>query len=67
MKQYSKKLEIEIECKRLRRLIKLGRGHIMKEELIRMKRVLRRTGFISSGEIVEMKGGEFFILCWQKG
>jgi len=48
--------QVEEEYKATKRKVKLAQGHIMKEELKRMKRVLRRAGFISSKDIIEMKG-----------
>uniref|UniRef100_A0A7S3EI07 Helicase C-terminal domain-containing protein n=2 Tax=Rhodosorus marinus TaxID=101924 RepID=A0A7S3EI07_9RHOD len=56
LKLYKEREQIEEDLKATKRMVKLARGHIMKDELKRMKRVLRRAGFISHGDVVEMKG-----------
>eukprot|EP00180_Rhodochaete_pulchella_P002119 Plantae.Rhodophyta-Rhodochaete_pulchella.ctg32048.p1 GENE.Plantae.Rhodophyta-Rhodochaete_pulchella.ctg32048~~Plantae.Rhodophyta-Rhodochaete_pulchella.ctg32048.p1 ORF type:complete len:521 (+),score=98.02 Plantae.Rhodophyta-Rhodochaete_pulchella.ctg32048:46-1563(+) len=51
-----KKLALGVEMQAVKRAIDVGRGLILTEELKRMKRVLRRLGFVNAENIVEVKG-----------
>jgi len=53
---YRRKEQLEAEIKAVKRQIRLGQGLILREELKRMLRVLRRLGFINQENIVEKKG-----------
>lgn len=54
--QWQKKQAVVEKIKAVNLELKVARGIILKEELKRMKRVLRRLGFVSNGGIVEVKG-----------
>eukprot|EP00172_Hildenbrandia_rubra_P001234 Plantae.Rhodophyta-Hildenbrandia_rubra.ctg17817.p1 GENE.Plantae.Rhodophyta-Hildenbrandia_rubra.ctg17817~~Plantae.Rhodophyta-Hildenbrandia_rubra.ctg17817.p1 ORF type:complete len:524 (+),score=102.26 Plantae.Rhodophyta-Hildenbrandia_rubra.ctg17817:58-1572(+) len=56
MEAYNMRLELENEVKEVRKKVRLGRGLIFKDKLRRMKRVLRRLGFVSEDGVVEVKG-----------
>ncbi|EME28318.1 Superkiller viralicidic activity 2-like 2 [Galdieria sulphuraria] len=56
MDSYQRKEQILVEIKAVKRQIRLGQGLILREELKRMLRVLRRLGFINHENIVEKKG-----------
>eukprot|EP00871_Galdieria_phlegrea_P005458 jgi/Galph1/5913/GphlegSOOS_G4559.1 len=53
---YKKREEMETQLKAVRRQIRLGKGLILRDELKRMLRVLRRLGFINQENVVERKG-----------
>lgn len=54
--QWKKKQAVNEKIKVLKKELKLAKGIILKEELKRMKRVLKRLGFVNSDGIVEVKG-----------
>lgn len=56
MVDWKQKLTVNNHIREAKFKVKLGQGLLFKEELKRMKRVLRRLGFISDEGIVEVKG-----------
>lgn len=56
MAEWKRKLALSNMIREAKFKVKLGQGLIFKEELKRMKRVLRRLGFISEEGVVEVKG-----------
>eukprot|EP00177_Eucheuma_denticulatum_P007943 GFKZ01014460.1.p1 GENE.GFKZ01014460.1~~GFKZ01014460.1.p1 ORF type:complete len:1142 (-),score=197.75 GFKZ01014460.1:107-3121(-) len=56
MTQWQKKQDVMEKIKDVKKELKVARGIILKEELKRMKRVLRRLGFTNSEGVVEVKG-----------
>jgi ATP-dependent RNA helicase DOB1 len=53
---YCKKLALLEESRHYRKLVRESQAVLMKEELRRMKRVLRRLGFVSTEDVLEIKG-----------
>jgi len=56
MKAQKKKKRFSDELKEMQKTLRGQQGLILKEELGKMKRVLRRLDFISSEDVVEVKG-----------
>lgn len=56
MSQWRKKQTVVEKIKGVKKELKIARGIILKEELKRMKRVLRRLGFTNNDGVVEVKG-----------
>ncbi|CDF32268.1 superkiller viralicidic activity 2-like 2, putative [Chondrus crispus] len=56
MSQWRKKQGINDKVKAVKRELEIARGIILKEELKRMKRVLRRLNFTDNDSIVQVKG-----------
>lgn len=56
MSQWRKKQAVNDKVKALKKELEIARGIILKEELKRMKRVLRRLGFTDNEGIVQVKG-----------
>lgn len=56
LKAWKVKSALNDEVKEAKFKVKLGQGLIFKEELKRMKRVLRRLGFVTDDGVVEVKG-----------
>lgn len=54
--QWRKRKEKLEKIKQVKKDLKMAKGLILKEELKRMKRVLRRLGFTNSEGVVEVKG-----------
>ncbi|CAN8070872.1 unnamed protein product [Agarophyton chilense] len=55
-KQWTKRQQKNEEIKAVKHQLKIAKGIILKDELKRMKRVLRRLGFINNEDVVEVKG-----------
>jgi len=53
---YRERAAVEEQVRAARRAVKLSEGIIMKDELKRMKRVLRRLGFTDAENVVQIKG-----------
>eukprot|EP00168_Porphyra_purpurea_P010213 TRINITY_DN2512_c0_g1_i11.p1 TRINITY_DN2512_c0_g1~~TRINITY_DN2512_c0_g1_i11.p1 ORF type:complete len:962 (-),score=428.47 TRINITY_DN2512_c0_g1_i11:1427-4018(-) len=53
---YRSRAAVEEQVRAARRAVKLSEGIIMKDELKRMKRVLRRLGFTDAENVVQIKG-----------
>lgn len=56
MSRWRKKQAVNDKIKEVKKELKIARGIILKEELKRMKRVLRRLGFTNNEGVVEVKG-----------
>lgn len=56
MKRWRARVEVEKEVKAMKRELDKAKGILFKEELKRMKRVLRRLGFTNNDDVVEVKG-----------
>lgn len=54
--QWKKRQEVDGRVKQKKREVKEAKGLILQEDLRKMKRVLKRLGFINSEGIVEVKG-----------
>lgn len=54
--EWTRKAALAQEVRDAKVRVKLGKGLLFKEELKRMKRVLRRLGFVSEEGVVEVKG-----------
>ncbi|KAL9646095.1 hypothetical protein ABK040_007973 [Willaertia magna] len=54
--QYEEKLELEMQIRELQKLIKSTSQLVMKDELKKMARVLRRLGFVSEDNVITAKG-----------
>ncbi|KAI0563582.1 superkiller viralicidic activity 2-like 2 [Gracilaria domingensis] len=55
-RQWIKRQQKNEEIKAIKHQLKVAKGIILKDELKRMKRVLRRLGFINNEDVVEVKG-----------
>lgn len=55
-KQWTKRQLKNEDIKKVKHELKIAKGIILKDELKRMKRVLRRLGFINNEDVVEVKG-----------
>ncbi|OTF83510.1 hypothetical protein BLA29_008142 [Euroglyphus maynei] len=56
VKQYERKLEIEKKMKQTKELMKKTRSLLQMDELKCRKRVLRRLGYCTSADVIEIKG-----------
>lgn len=56
VQQWRERQALEKEIKGVKTDLQIARGLILKEELTKMKRVLRRLGFTNKDDIVEVKG-----------
>ena len=61
--QYQLKVDVLSKIKAMKKKIQAANSVMQLDELKNRKRVLRRLGFTSSSDVIEMKGRYFSIQC----